>query len=741
MPTIDNTRPKHFIVCFIEESQVNVAVCEVVSSGPRMIATAKPKEWQDELGLSDAVEVALDELAEAGNQINDVLFGLPEDWVDGADIKENKKEILKKLSQKLSWKPLGFVVSLEAVSRYVSHAKGIVSALFFDISPSKFTMVLFDHGHIAKQEEVGRSDDFIADVKEGLARLKTETIPNVFFLFSSLLSSEQMEHLKQVFIAHDWLKESSFVQFPSVDFFSLPEVLEAVCIMGGGEALKVASNDVKPAIPSKEDVKPAQPDEFGFVEVSAEKSDSVATSFGVPITPDAMKRVPPKKVRDDSDLAIALDEAEDENSQPDQPKKKRWSFPFFGKKTTQKPPQGFSIGEVKEHKKTFAFRFFPQGLLLLAVILLLVVGGAYVYMLQTFSVIVEAVLQTKPISTQVQITLDPDIDATDPAKGILKASVKTKTVTGSQETSTTGSKIIGEKATGKITLTNKTENEKTFSQGTEVTGGGKKFTLDDEVKVASATAKETNDSKTLEYGKAEVSVTASEIGAEFNIEKEQDFTIANFSTDTYSARNDKEFAGGSSREIQAVSKDDYQRLVSSLKKDLTQEAQKALQDEKADGEYILLTDTVTMSNEEYSAEIGEETNSVKLTASLEAEAYSYFASDLKPIAQQYLMSQVPDEGVLLEDSLGILSKESDTATKSGLLSLEAELSAEYAPPTHSDEWLEAIKGSSVAEAERLLADKDEIQSVSFSFTPTWIRSLIARLPGDLKRIQLNKKIE
>ena len=731
-----SSHPHQFIVCFIEESQVNLAICEVTDSGPTIISVAKPKEWQDELGLSDAIEVALEELSGHATGVGDVLFGLPEEWVNGADVKDERKEILKKLSQKLSWKPLGFVVSLEAVSRYLSHKKGVVSALFFDITPSQFRLAVFDHGNVAKQEIIGRSDDFVADIKEGLARLDLQVTPTIFYFFSSLLTTQQMESIKQTFLAHDWLKDKIFPQFPSIEFFSLNQVLESVCIMGGGEALKTSIQSDTPSLSAtKESHK--QPDDFGFTAVSADQNQPMGESFGVPITPQAMQKASTMR-RDDSDLAIAFDDEEEEDEEIDLPKpKKRWSFPFFGKK--HKDPKIQTVQPEKPKKRSF--KLIPYGLGILIIVFLICAGSAYAYMLNTFGAVVEVLLQTKPITTKLQITLDPDIDETDPVGAVLKASVKTKSVTDSQETSTTGSKIIGENAKGKITIFNKTENEKTFSKGTEVVTGGKKFLLDEEIQVASATAKETSDSKTLEFGKVEVAVTASEIGAEANIEKEQDFTIANFSSDTYSGKNSEAFAGGSSREIQAVSKDDYQRVLSSLKKDLIESAQQKLEEEKEEGEYIILTDRATISDQEYSAEVGDETNSLRLTATVEAEAYSYFSSDLKPIAQQYLISEVPDGGVLLEDSLGILSKESDSASKSGQLALDAELSADYAPPTHSDEWLEAIKGSSIADATRILEGKEEIATASFSFTPSWSKILFGRLPNDLKRIQLNKKIE
>lgn len=728
-----SSHPNHFIVCFIEESQVNLAICEVTNSGPTVISVAKPKEWQDELGLSDAIEVALEELADYASGVSDVLFGLPEEWVNGADVKDERKEMLKKFSQKLSWKPLGFVVSLEAVSRYLSYKKGIVSALFFDISPSQFRLAVFDHGNVAKQEVIGRSDDFVADIKEGLARLDLQVSPTIFYFFSSLLTSHQMESIKQTFLAHDWLKDKNFPQFPSIEFFSLNQVLESVCIMGGGEALKTSNEPEDQNSSHQKDIE-KKIDDFGFTEVSADQRP-VGESFGVPITPQAMHKVTALH-RDDSDLAIAFDDDQEEEVLDLSKPKKKWIFPFFGKKVGA--DEGLALQPKVSTRKPF--KLIPYGLAIFVIFFFIVTGGVYAYMLNTFSAVVEVMLQTKPITTQLQIILDPDIAETDPVKAVLKASVKTKSVTDSGETSTTGSKIIGEKASGKITIFNKTENDKTFAKGTEVVTGGKKFLLDEEILVASATAKETSDSKTLEFGKADIAVTANEIGAEVNIEKEQDFTIANFSSDTYSGRNSEAFTGGSSREIQAVSKDDYQRVLSSLKKDLIEMAQKKLEEEKEEGEYIILTDNATISDQEYSAEVGDETNSLRLTATVEAEAYSYFSSDLKPIAQQYLISQVPDGGVLLEDSLGILSKESDTASKSGQLALDAELSADYAPPTHSDEWLEAIKGSSVADATRILEGKEEIASTSFSFNPSWSKILFGRLPNDLKRIQLNKKI-
>src|SRR5690606_11023306 len=111
-------------------------------------------------------------------------------------------------------------------------------------------------------------------------------------------------------------------------------------------------------------------------------------------------------------------------------------------------------------------------------------------------------------------------------------------------------------AKGKVTLTNKTSQNKLFPSGTRLTAGTIVFTIDQDVQVASAETSENSDSRTTKFGTTEVAVTAAAIGPAGNIDKDVNLSVANFDSSSYEAKSKEAFTGGTEREIQAVAKRD-----------------------------------------------------------------------------------------------------------------------------------------------------------------------------------------
>jgi len=736
-----------FLACYVEESYVTIALWQEDSGRAQVIDIGISKEWQDNQSIIDAIELGIEEFKETENFEKKILFGLPETWVKDGELKSEYKDVLKDISQKLALQPLGYVVNTEAVCQYIYKTDQASSAvLFLNVLSSSLSFYLAENGQVKQREAVGRSDSFPDDIQEALARINQRPLPTKIFFFSEQLQEEQLEEIKNEFLSYNWEEKEVFHHLPTIDVLTRDHLIEAVCIAGGAEAIKAYQQSAELPVISKdpeiaEPVAAALPETnvseaFDFFEVPA-VAESQATaqqpktfSFGVPI--------PVIEAEEDDAEELAIDE---EQVPENVVQKKRGfslklpSISLFKKKEpsaqTSQPPK-------KSGKKQFLiFIILFIGLFFFA----LSAFGYYSLTRQTRAE-VNVLLNVEDISSKITITLDPDVDQTDAEKNILKVNTIAKDVEGSDEIKTTGSKIIGEKTTGAVTIFNKTQSIKTFSKQTEVKAGDKVYLLDEDVTVASASSKTGRDQVvTLTPGSNSVKITAKAIGANYNLSKDAEFSIANFGKDTYLASNKDDLQNGSSREIQAVAKEDQQKLSALLKKKLQEQGEKELLESAQEGEYIVLNGQVTGVDEEFSAKVGDETTNLKLTMVISVGGYSYKAENLKPIAEAQLASQVPDGAALLEDTLGIQSEQSEDSTQSGRVTLNATLNGQFSPPTNSDQWIEEIKGRTIEQAERILKGKKEIKEVSIAIKPSFSKVILGKMPIEKKDIQLSKRVK
>ena len=89
-----------------------------------------------------------------------IIFGLPHDWVEENSITTDKKSTLAKICDKLSLKPVGFVVSIEALTTYIKQIQGTpVSAILIRLNTSEIVLTLTHLGKIKGNENERSNED------------------------------------------------------------------------------------------------------------------------------------------------------------------------------------------------------------------------------------------------------------------------------------------------------------------------------------------------------------------------------------------------------------------------------------------------------------------------------------------------------------------------------------------------------------------------------------------------------
>ena len=698
-----SSTPASYITLLLSDSNIQAALWESSSQGIEILSKSLVLEYSDDKQAVVQADKALQDLGKQSEQVNDVVIGLPYTWADDKGVVAIKKPLLKAITEELSLKAIGFVVTSEAVAKHLIAENSRLSILLLEFSQHELYLSLIDQGKLISTKYVGRSGEIIADMTEALARLNAHQeaeikLPAKMMIVSFDLNNTELKEQQQLLLNHDWVNSHPFTHSPTVDLLAKEVILEAVIKQGGSFA--VGKSAPQPQIIKE----PAQVVETKAEDLAVEikPPQTQATSYGIPVKLDDIEQKikPQLKLQDEVNLPSSV-------------------------KSNQKSKTNMKFSHWFKEHRSFAIGGFFAGILALVIIV-----GAWLTL--GVKAVVKLSVATELISKETTITLSPKPGSTDVDKLILAAHTIEEKVSAKKTNETTGVKVVGDKATGKITLYNKTDGEKIFDQGTKLTKGDLVFTLDEEVKIASAS----DQGGSKEYGKADVNITATDIGADYNLAKETELQIASFDFGTYSAVIAESFSGGSSREVGVVSISDRDQLIEELRQKLLTEAQDEIEEKLGEGEYVAAANISKVDHQQLDAEIGDEIGAVTLDLSVTVQALVYKTEDLKPLAQKVLEVDIPDGYTLANSEPQILSAPDQESSKSGAVHLLVNITSEAKPDLDFDELKTAILGKRISEAQQTLVAKDSIKSVEINLIPGLAAKLYPRVPKDPAKIEI-----
>ncbi len=704
----------------LSDEQVQALLLAVNKAG----AVVKSASTRRSYTSADSCVLRLDEcLRELGSEsesVNEVVFGLHPDWVAGNSIASVKEPLLHKMATDLSLQAVGFVVTTEAVLEQELIQHPTFSGTICVVGSTSLFLLLSVQGSVIGVDQVGRSGSIATDMAEAIARLAGHLDPGSRFpdhlVFASLdLSDSQLQSFEQDCLQLDWSKVDALGKMPVIRSITQEEYA-AIVGVGAGRATDLPTvtatvASVPAPLPTTDILAASE----GFTEIAVEtqqndiSSDSgdgkqtgepVATSFGIPISSDKLLTKPESKKA--QELLAELD------SMP-HPKKRKFTH-----------KHGIILG---------------------------VLGGivtllfAYVIAALFFS---SAVITVSPalelVSEEVEITLDPALSETDPAKRALAATSVKKTVTGTDDILTSGVEIVGEKAKGTVTIFNKVTAEKSLPAGTAFKSGSLEFTLDQDVSLASASSKESSGETVIKHSETAATVTAKTIGADGNLAKAAKFTIGDFATSTYEAEAKEAFTGGASREVRVVADTDKKTLLDDLTVQLIKQATEELTSETPEGVYLIPPTGYTVTATKFDAETKTEAERLSLTLSVEIQTLSYTAADLRPIAQEVLSTKLADGYKLSDADPQILStpesSESTASTSASLLKIAAQVTSHAEPIFDQQALIESLIRKPIAEAQKVLQNDKRISTSSITIEPALFSPLIRSIPNDADRVKL-----
>ncbi len=678
-------KSEFFVVYLIESKLIKVAVWEKMGRKIKVIKIVK-EEFSG--SLEELIEISDRAISKASfgipaEKLNRVVFSVPIGWADQGKIQANYLKFLKNICVSLSLSPLGFVITTEAiVKQFESTEASHINFILCHVANEILNISYIEHGEVKEAVSSLRvagniGDDFI----EILGRFKTPSLPNKILIFDGV---NNLDEIKQEILKTPLTqKEKRFLHFPSVELLEEnADVLAVIRVVGRELGASFEGEElILPREPEvQEENKPKEKETIK--ETIAQKAEELKPEEIQPTLKEEAREESPSEI-DDSGFVYGRDIAETVYEKPKE---------LVAEKPVDEPKQKLALTDFSLKKGVFAIGGFCLGLIVIFLI--------YWFYFSRGELILN--VKTSNFKDEVKIPL---VNTTTSKADVLQGEEIVLSVSGTKEVAVTGKKKTGDKATGEVVVFNKnTDAEKTFNKGTVISNGDLKFTLDDNVKIASASMQTEAGQETKIFGKATVKVTAEKFGNEYNLGDNKDFTVDNYAQSSFSAHNDRAFSGGTTREVQVASEKDRGDLLKSLQKDLENKA-KAEAKNKINVETQDILNTfisIKVIEKKFSADANEEAKKLSLALTIECKTYAYKKEDAKKILEKILSSKIPSGYFLDQNSIKLILQKAVEADDGYNLTFGYEVRA--IPKINLKETASRIKGSYIPGLGKYLND-------------------------------------
>lgn len=670
---------EYFWSLIIEPGWVQAGIWRIKGDMAQVVhgSASYPWELDDELvnSADTALAGAIAGYPEGQDEPSKTVFGVISTWVSEGQIKDEYLDRIKRICSDLSLTPIGFVVVPEAISHLLkSEENAPLNAILVGVYKEVLEVSVYKFGNLMGTTQVNRSLSVIEDITEGISRFaKGDSVPSRIVLYDG--KDGELEDTKHSLSGVAWedITQIQFLHTPKVEVFSSSRKVDAISLAGASEVSGVTAlvgHQENKTHEQEEEQMPINIEDDNLTQPSASELGFVVDRDIEDSAFDQKPEYPDSPIGSEEDWL----EQHPVHEEVTKHREKMQLFAFL---------QKFKMSSSGASQMA---RPFLIGL----VVILVLVGGGFAAWWYYPKAEVTVYISPRQLDEQVDITVDPGVSSSDPANKVLAGETVKVTVKGEKTKPTSGTKTIGDKATGEVTLY-RVGSKLLLKSGTVLTGPEKlKFVLDEDVDIASGSASTP--------ATVAAKVTAETIGAQYNLASNTSFSVGSYTSADIEAKNEEDFSGGSSKEISAVSTDDQKSLESELTDELKEKAKEELSATLPETA-IFIDDSLatTSSSKSFSAKVGDEAKSLGLKLSLDAEAVTISRTELLSLAQDAVKEKIPQGFVLREDqidtSFEFKKKEGKT------YQFEVLVSANLLPIVSTEEIAQKITGKypSVAE--------------------------------------------
>jgi len=583
---------------------------------------------------------------EQRKDVSRIVFMVSPFWtINSEKIIDSKQKFLGKICHHYNLKPSGFIVDDEAMIRhYASEDESLPSFVSVFSSPGELRISLIHLGKVRGRIKLDVEGQLTAEkVKEGLSKLDFDGVmpPQIS------IWGEVEDDFEQQMNDYPWVEkqEDLFLHLPEVSILSWQEVARAYSTIIHSRLSEEQAEEKKLELglkkTSNKGLENDQPDvgkvekekdlPFGFSNEDVygqEKEEIISKPEPIIKTGNEVKKEPIiKSIKETGSQVIS---SQVDSRSIETIKRNLFFTSLFSKIKLARVIRFWPILLGKLKTKLF-------------VLLGLSLAGFIGFNLFLSRTNIDLYVTPQTVEESLAVELKEG--------GTLSISEKTipaDTITAEKEDSgsviATGIKLIGESASGKVTIYNRTNKQVTFEKGTIISSlGALEFSLEEKVNIASKTPDLV--SGVDRWGEVEVAVTAVDIGGDYNLAKEASFTIKGETENSYLAKNKSSFSGGTSREVGAVSKDDFdslkKELSSKMEEDIKTELLSSISRDDRIIEETLLVEVISFDTNN---SIGEEGDILEGSLKIGASVLVFSKNNIDVFAQEVLREKL-DSGL------------------------------------------------------------------------------------------------
>ncbi len=721
---------EHFFALNITPSRLTAAVWTIFSGELKVLDIASSSYSSTEEIVNGADKLLDQVLGEETPEPEKILFGVPDSWLLDDDLKEPYLKLLRNLVKSLDIKPMAYVSTSHAIAHLLEKVDhGPVTAIFLGIEEEDVAVTVSRAGKIDGTKIIKRVGNIGEEIEKALlAFSEVEVLPSRMLVYNPSEDNIDLSKQKDILLAFPWMSKLSFLHFPKIEVLEEGLAIKAVALAGAIEMEPNVRYVVAPMLPgvgermshqSQLEEEPVEEDkETNGEELNIAEPEGSADDlgFGVGDVLEKTKVIPKEESGLFEDETLERTPIVDETA----------PVVVRGGREIE-----MDVETSLEPSRNLANKINSKLRLLIPVFLIAALCLAYLFL---FKARISVFVEPRVLEKDTQVTADPSIKVIDEEHKKIPGQVVETEISGTDKIDASGKKQIGDPARGTVTIYNKTFESKSFSKGASLTGGGVKFTLDNQINVASQSAIEGG----ISFGKVSADVTASEIGADGNLPSGTEFTISSLSADQYSAKSSGNFSGGTSKDVTVVTDSDQKKLLASLASDLRKQATDKLQ-AKLQGKKVLeesLEEKITKKS--YSKNINDQTSEFSLNLSISFKGIAYLDEDLKMIVSKLVETNVP-EG--FELNLAETETQADVFKVEGnKLTFLARFKAKLMPKIDTTEIKKKIKGKTPSQAAEILKSYDNVLSSEIKINPSLPTQLV-RLPFLERNIQIEVKLK
>lgn len=364
---------------------------------------------------------------------------------------------------------------------------------------------------------------------------------------------------------------------------------------------------------------------------------------------------------------------------------------------------------AKLHKHATKLVLTTLGILLVLIVVALVV-------LPRASIVIYA--RSEPVSRDLEVTVDQNAKQVDSSSLTIPGQLIKKEASQTKNFPTSGQKLEGSKASGKVTIYNFTSHTLTLrASTTTLIADGKKYFFTSDITGVKPSTKTSSGPI--------VPVVAQQPGEAYNLPAQTKFTIQNQALgnrpEVY-AQNEEAFAGGTSQAQRILSQEDFDKALASLIEEMVRQVQDDL---NVGGQNIKLLSSAT--NKEILAKTanknaGEEATNFDMTVIARIEGLAYQEEDVKNLLLTKILEVLSQDKYLVEGAAQNLTanfKSLDLTSGKGVLVVHFETVVAYR--INEGNLSKILAGKNAAEINEILLTKPEIDRLDVKFRPFYVK--------------------